>query len=145
MADEFSRELKCKLTDHEVAERSALLATRLEDRDAVDAERAKTAKKYKRILDGLQAEIADLALQVRTRSETRDVQCRTDRFADGTVVVVRLDTGEVLQTRHPERGDQLPLAMMHVENMSQSEAVDAEYEDVSEVSDEPETPPTGSE
>jgi hypothetical protein len=109
--DEFSRELPCRLSDAEVAERADAMARAIEQRDEVDAERVATAKGFKRQLDGIQELISQLARQVRDRSESREVPCKTEVDSEGCVLVIRQDTGEVIEQRNAQPGEQLRLRM----------------------------------
>ena len=109
MEQEFSRELPVELSDDEVAERSDRMARALAEHDASQAEADKVRKRYKREMEALDAEVRLLADIVRQRREVRDVPCKTITERDGTVTVVRLDTGEVIQRTKAGPGTQLPL------------------------------------
>jgi len=107
--DEFSRELPCELDDDEVAQRAERMARAIELRDARDAKRKEVAQAYKREVDALVAEIRLLADAVRERREMREVRCVTRVQRDGTVLVVRTDTGDVIEVRNAGPTTQVPL------------------------------------
>jgi hypothetical protein len=100
-----TRHLPCALTRSEVEERADKLARLVKDRDAIDAERKQVARDYKTRMDDLSKEIGQLSEQVRSKREWRDVECTKERNEErGTVDFVRVDTGEVVESRalHPD-------------------------------------------
>jgi len=109
MHKELHRELPCALTDAELSERSARLAVALAERDALENERKKIAAGYKRRIDDLSDEITRVGDAVRTGAEKREVLCHTQAQLDGGVLIVREDTGEVVQTIAPGVAAQIPL------------------------------------
>ena len=106
---EFHRELPCELTDDEVAQRAERMAKAIEAKDAREAKAKEVAKAYKRQVDELAAEVRLLADAVRTRVEMRDVLCVVKVQRDGSALVVRTDTGDVIEVHNAGPGTQAPL------------------------------------
>lgn len=100
MSDGMTEELICVLSDDEVAARAQLLARGITDLRKVQLEKTLANAGFKSRLDGLESRVEDLAHQVATRSEKRDVEVEV-RKDDLRYVVekIRLDTGEVIFNR----------------------------------------------
>lgn len=101
---EFNRQLPVRLRSDEVREKAALLAAKVEDRAVTEVKLAaelKTAKEAATTqLTELSNEVTKLAREVRTQHELRDVACQeSPNIEDRTMEVLRLDTGEVIESR----------------------------------------------
>lgn len=120
------------LSDDEVAERSDRLARAIKQREKVDQERSDAAKGYKRDLDAFAAEIKLLATCVRERREIREVECFSRVLGDGSVLIIRRDTGDVIEQQHADPGTQLRLRMSRKEPNGTEEIGEASSEDAQE-------------
>lgn len=105
----YDRQLPCPLTDEEALDRGKALAlARVAMRDAIDHRKAE-AKRLGELCELAEAEVDRLAMIVRDRREYRPIQCE-EVLRGRQVDVVRLDTGEVVQTRAATEADlQQPL------------------------------------
>lgn len=105
MSRRFNRWLEVKLTEDEVLERSKALAETIQTKRKVENEKANDMRAYGEQLKDLSGEIAKLSHVVSTGEESRSVEVEESR-REGNIVIVRLDTGEVIETRAAE-GDEL--------------------------------------
>jgi hypothetical protein len=105
--------LPCPLTDDEKIARSLMLAEALDRRNQLDLERKDTMAEFKDREAKLDSEIGRLGTIVRGGKELRQVECEDQHnYKNGTADRVRLDTGEVVQTRpltEEERQQELPV------------------------------------
>lgn len=99
----IKRVLPCKLTDGEFMEISKTRVAREALRDQVEADLAKTAKKFKDQLSELEDEIAKMGRELHTGEQDRTVLCNEvfRRHEDGTgyVHTVRMDTSTEVEYR----------------------------------------------
>lgn len=94
-----TRRLICKLADDEILVRGQQLANAERDWTDVERERKRYADDFKRNLDGIAGRIDTLSASIRDREEIRDVECVVqDDHARLKHTVIRLDTGEVIET-----------------------------------------------
>lgn len=95
-----TRQLKCRLTESEVAAAASELATRLDDVDSIKLAAKEAADNFKAEVSKVKKRSSDLRNMVRDHVETRMVECE-DRmdYKAGIVHVIRLDTQEQIKTR----------------------------------------------
>lgn len=105
MGKRFDRWLPVTLTENEILERSKALAETLQTKRRVENEKANEMRNYGEQLKDLAGEIAKLGQVVATGEESRSVNCE-QRHNEGRIEVVRLDTGEVIESREAS-GDEL--------------------------------------
>jgi len=92
--------LGCKLTNEEVTARAKEVANLIGDRDRKEAERKAEDGKAKAEIKRHDAEICDLACQVRERTEWRNVDCEWERNETlQAAELIRSDTGEIIFSR----------------------------------------------
>lgn len=105
-----TRKLMCKLTEQEIDERGRKAADLDQEKRALDAERKATAATFREQIKHLDAQIADLTEQATTGQELREVECeeREALVNGGGLEVVRLDTGEVIDTIHDDPETESP-------------------------------------
>lgn len=142
----YKTELPCRLDEQEVARYAQRLAT-IEEEMGQHNERAKSIKAELAAKEAaLKSERTTVARKVRTREETRLVECRIfAHFDTNRAVTVRADTGEVLTERaltpHERQGELLPGATGKAEPVlgepkKKLKIVDAPEEDEAEDGDE---------
>ncbi len=92
--------LPCKLTNDEVRRKGEELALeRKKHREVADEAKASAAR-FKADLKAIDEKIDDLAEQVRSRRETREVEVIERKDMDIAMVeTIRVDTGEVIRSR----------------------------------------------
>jgi len=95
---EFERELRCALTEHEKADRLDKVARLRAERDRFEADKKETIAGFKAALERVETAIADIVDEARNGAK-RMVDCREEANDAGTVRVVRLDTGDILDER----------------------------------------------
>ena len=102
--DEFlSLSLKCLLTDDEKMERGAALAEHVQAIEVLSKEKSASAAGFKTRIDHHTLEGAALSFALKNGYEYRDVACSATRnFEVRTVTIVRIDTGECIETRPME-------------------------------------------
>jgi hypothetical protein len=95
-----TRSLPCPLSEHEVAERAHKLAKAALDLVALDVKKKLAASQFKEEHELLNSNAKQLAREVHTRQEMRDVEIEYQhddiRLAVDTI---RCDTGEVIHSR----------------------------------------------
>lgn len=120
----FSRSLRVRLSDREVADRADRAAHKLADVVEKKEELKASTKHQKAIIESIEAEVHQLSAEVREHSTYRMVECQTEfDYERSTVREVRLDTNEVLDERRmteAERQRELPF-----EQDGQAEAPEA--------------------
>lgn len=95
-----TRELTCDLSDEDVIERAKALAHALSEVNVLEVQRRASAKHFGEDIKALEREVEKLAVSIRTRQELREVECLEKReFRTNEVVVVRTDTGDVIDSR----------------------------------------------
>lgn len=95
-----SKKLPVKLDDDELLERGKQLVDNMRKTAVAESEREAENKKRKGDIELLEGITARLAGVIQNGSEDRDVDCEIRKdFEHGVVTVVRLDTGEVVETR----------------------------------------------
>lgn len=101
-----SRSLRVELSEEELGRKAQALAAELHALDEL-RERHKAERAAMKEAEGLQADaVKILGVDVRTRSELRDVECEwIADFPRGLVELVRLDTDEVVAERPIEPRD----------------------------------------
>jgi hypothetical protein len=100
MAREFERTLPVPLSVSELIERGAMLASEQQKRDGLEIDKKAHADEIKRKIDAASKEITRLSHIVHDKAEDRPVRCRETRdYVRGVVEVIRLDTGELVESR----------------------------------------------
>jgi len=95
-----TRMLSVKLTDVELLERGHRVAELWHEIRSEEDAKKQAAAESKRKLDALEEESYQLARQISSRSENRPVEVRRDiDYGRGVEEVMRLDTGEIVETR----------------------------------------------
>ncbi len=91
-------EFACALSEDELRARGRMLGETIYAIDETNAERAETMRKFKDTLTGLNERQRKLAAAIRSRTETRLVNCVVYYHTpdEGIKLVVRTDTGEVV-------------------------------------------------
>lgn len=96
----FSQVLPCVLDSKACAERGVELAKICQDIPGIEDEKKLSAKQFQERLDALYAKQQELAKQVRESAEEKNVECEeVIDLGAGTLKVIRLDTGAILETR----------------------------------------------
>lgn len=91
--------LSCQLTAEELAAAAQDLARLIDDQHAIDDEFATVKSQFKAKLEQVEANIGVKARLVRDKREIRSVDIeKTLDYTNCTVVVVRLDTGQVIES-----------------------------------------------
>jgi hypothetical protein len=92
--------LPVHLTDDEVRARGERIVALMQERTEADADAKRQRDAHKARVSDLDKTMTHLAHEVRTRTEHRDVEVKEAFDHDrGLVETVRLDTGEVVETR----------------------------------------------
>jgi hypothetical protein len=108
------RDLRCELSDDEVAERADLLAQFEAEREKTERDKGTASATFRAELKRLAEEITVRAGQVRDHAEQRSVLCieKIDRPSN-LAELVRTDTGEVIRRRSlsetETQGELLPI------------------------------------
>lgn len=93
-------ELKVYLTETETVELAKQAAVIVEKIEDLENEKKIVAKKYAAEISAIQDELFNLSRKVRNGFERREVVCQIVRdFDEKTVVIVRTDTGEPIESR----------------------------------------------
>ena len=107
------KELRCALTDEELLARGQALARALEQMQKREADGKAFAANVKSDIEQYKKEGLRLTSHIAEKSEWRPVECNeVHDFKEGTVSLIRLDTGEVISERRmwdEERQDELHL------------------------------------
>lgn len=94
------KKLPVLLTDEELRMRGAHLAAHLEELSDARHDAKRTAEAFKEQRSTLELEISRLKTVILQRSEMREVEILEEKdWLEKTVSTVRLDTGEVIETR----------------------------------------------
>lgn len=141
--EHFQRNLRVKLSEKEIAERSKRAAHLVAECDQKEESREAANKQAKAQIAELEAELRRISTEVRDESTYRVVRCeRVFYFRTGNVVERRLDTGEVLSERAMsewERQTELDLERDDIEEMERKSA--AGESDPPDSDDEPTSEP----
>lgn len=110
----FYRDLRCELTDSEVAAVAEELALQVGEREKTETAKASAAAAFGATLKAQAQEIGLLGRKVRDKAEQRAIECqRIADYKQGVMETVRLDTGEVISRRaltvEERQGQLLPL------------------------------------
>lgn len=96
----FQRNLRCKLTQEELTDRSQRAAHLLGERDHKDEELKAASKHGRAQIAELDAELRRVSSEVRDGATYREVRCeRRYVFRTGMIQEVRMDTEEVIAER----------------------------------------------
>lgn len=113
VSDRNVESLSCPLTDEEFSDRSSQLARVCEAIDNLEDAQKQQKAAMKAEQARLEADRSALAMAVRRKAETRDVQ--VSEFADddsGFMLTIRADTGEIVRKRRLTMDErQIPLPM----------------------------------
>jgi hypothetical protein len=94
------RNLECKLTDDELREKAADVATKRKQANELKAAKKSNASAYKTQIDALDAEIDHGCSVIREKVEARSVECRWIRDdVRKMMACVRTDTGALVDSR----------------------------------------------
>lgn len=100
MAREFERTLPVQLTVPELIERGYMLAQQNDRRSDIEGDKKEANEDFKKQLEIVGTEIWRLKRIVLQKAEPRPVKCREIRdYRRAVVEVVRLDTGELVESR----------------------------------------------
>jgi hypothetical protein len=95
-----TRTLRCRLTERELLERGHRLASLHAEISSLEDARRSSASEYKSQIDLAEAQLSAIAREVRSGAQERQVEVRREKDFDRNVEeVIRLDTGEVVETR----------------------------------------------
>ncbi len=98
--ERYTTSLKVQLTAAQLADRSDRAAQAMADRDSKEEDMKAAQKHAKSIIEELDGRIRTLLGEVRSRSTYQSVECeRRYLYDQGILQDVRLDTGEVLDSR----------------------------------------------
>lgn len=101
-----TRILPCRLTDTELLERGAQVADLVRELEAAEDAKKEAASEAKAKIDSLDGRIGSLARELRERMSYRSVEVKREKdFGRNCEEVVRLDTGEVIETRALDPGE----------------------------------------
>lgn len=94
------RPLRILLTEGEIAQKGAALATLVGEYTRISDEKSAAVKGFKAVLDEMNERIKALARAIRDRTEERHVEVVETRDEQRLIIsTVRTDTGEVISTR----------------------------------------------
>ena len=99
MGDKITRSLLVKLTEEEVKQRAAELARMTASQAQLEDEKKSTVSGLKGKLDRCIADCRDYAERVTNKREFRDVDCEWSPTPTGKMILMRLDTQEIIETR----------------------------------------------
>lgn len=98
------RDLPCKLSDEEMAEKRDELAAAVKEKALVAQQKKDQASVFRSKLQSLEAGAEKLAREVVSRTSIRPVECETVYDSSAVrVAVVRMDTREVVEVRDMEK------------------------------------------
>lgn len=101
-----TRNLPCKLTDGDILERADRIARIRAEMDDAESTLSTAKAAFKRAEEMLNGEFKLLVREIRSREEWRDVDCHEERdYHAMEVVVVRDDTGEIVERRRLTPGE----------------------------------------
>ncbi|NMW21414.1 MAG: hypothetical protein HKK67_07240 [Chlorobiaceae bacterium] len=99
-------EVKCHLTEEENIDKGRELADHVQIIESLQEEKRALAAAAKTKIDSHNLEAITLSLALRNGYEYRTLECRmVKNYTQRTVDIVRLDTGELVQTRPMEMGE----------------------------------------
>jgi hypothetical protein len=101
----FKDQLPCRIDDATVALKAAQLASFIHKREALRVERREANAVFREKLSYFDETLQDLATSVDLHTETRPVDCVERLTAQNEIETVRLDTGEIVDTRPAEAAD----------------------------------------
>ena len=91
-------ELACDLTDRELLDYGAKLSGLHQHQNDVEARKKAAVNDFGAQLKKIAGEISLVSNNVRSKKETRTVECRLDyHWKDGKKILFRLDTGEIVR------------------------------------------------
>jgi len=93
-----TRLLPVLLTDSEKVAIGDSLVAKMTEIDIVEADKREQVARHNKSLKELRAERDRLRKSYETGAEEREVECREEPGPDGTIQVMRLDTGEIIGT-----------------------------------------------
>jgi len=115
-----TKPMPVKLTDAEVLKYGRDAARAVSDRTRIEAEFESVKSDYKAKINEQSAIIGKLSPRIHSGIETRDVECEdVKNWTKGTVVVTRLDTGEIVESR-PMREDEKHMEMTFEEDKKEA-------------------------
>lgn len=113
MNDKVTRSLMVTLSKDEVSTYAKELARVTAKQAELEDEKKAVTSDFKGRIDRCTADCQTLAQRVTTGRELRDIDCEWQPSKDGKMILVRLDTGEIIDTRkmtEEEQQQSLPLA-----------------------------------
>lgn len=99
MNTRITRSLLVKLTTDEIRARAAELARMTASQAQLEDEKKAQTSNFKTQIDRCVADCRDYAERVTTGREFRDVDCEWTPSPTGKMILTRLDTKEVIETR----------------------------------------------
>ncbi len=120
--ESFHRKLPCDLTEDELRARGDRLASLQRERTSIEEEKKTVLAEFRGRTKRIVQELNEVALQVATKSEDREVECH-EVPVDGRLIVavIRKDTGVEVETRpmkDEERQGRLKLVDLPTESRS---------------------------
>ena len=104
------RDLPVKLTDAEMIVKGQELAELENELRSLEDKKRETSKEFSGQLEAMRKKIADTAHEINTKQEFRDVEVETVRDEkELTIMVVRLDTGEIVSKRLMSNAERQPI------------------------------------
>jgi hypothetical protein len=113
MNAKVTRSLMVGLSEDEVSTCAKELARVTAAQAELEDEKKAATSGFKNRIDRCVADCRALAQKVTTRRELRDIDCEWQPSRDGKMILTRMDTGEIIDTRkmtEEEHQQSLPLA-----------------------------------
>jgi hypothetical protein len=121
----FTRKLYCPLAPDELQARGSELATKMEEREQIEAELTEVKQAFKSRLEGVGNLISELKQIVLERREKRDIECFNHMdFENDIVVTLRTDTNQEVDRRRmtpEERQAFLPMVDETLRNLDKDD------------------------
>lgn len=96
----FKERLPCQLTEREKLSKGQELVARLGEKEELEERAAAASKDFKRAITVKDQGARDLATEIRTGVEYREIDCQeVASFAQNVVQTIRVDTGETIRSR----------------------------------------------
>lgn len=95
-----TRNLKCRLTEEEVAAAAEEVARLVQERDQLESDKKAYVSSFKSKIDAANASITEQSNLIRNKYAYRTVPCRAElNYTQTRVKVTRTDTNEVIEDR----------------------------------------------
>ena len=112
MITKVTRSLMVSLTENEIRSCATELARVTASQETLEDEKKAVTSGFKNRIDRCVADCRALAQKVTTRRELRDIDCEWQPSESGKMLLARLDTGEIIDSRkmtEEEQQQALPL------------------------------------